>query len=244
MLVKFIASQRNPALWEATVTSMQRAVEAAMGQASGGLEPGPSNALQSLDHRQFEEVAIQILSSYSTNRDWKRAVSYPNGYGQTLAHLAVNLGYTRLLERLICWEIDLSVRDATGATALDFAYLYDHPDCVALLTRNGADHQVCNELDEGDVSFNGTLESSRLTSERAGSTADREEALGAGRDLGPKRLREKPKFDPRQFECGTNSLRLGGVDLNPESPTTGTGVVEVQPPGATSTRSIGMAPLK
>jgi len=139
MHVKFIASRRNPALWEATVTLMQRAVEAAMEQASGGLEPGASNALQSLDYRQFEEVAIKILSSYSTYHDWKRAVSCPNEYGQTLAHLAVTLGYTRLLERLIYWGIDLSVRDATGATALRF---YDHPDCVALLNRNGANQQI------------------------------------------------------------------------------------------------------
>jgi len=223
---------------------MQQAAEPSVHQASRDLEHDASKGLQPLDHGQFEEIAIQILSSYSTYHEWRKAVSLPNEYGQTLAHLAVTLGYTRLLEHLISWEIDLSVRDATGATALHFAFLYDHPDCVSLLTRNGADHQVCNELDAGDVSFNGTLESSRLTSERSGSTADREEALGAGRDLGPKRLREKPKFDPRQFECGTNSLRLGDVDLNPESPTTGTGVIEVQPPGATSTRSIGMAPLQ
>ena len=249
--VKFIASRRNPALWEATVTSMQRAVEAAMEQASGGLEPGASNDLQSLDHLQFEEVAIQILSSYSTYHDWKGAVSCPNEYGQTLAHLAVTLGYTRLLERLISWEIDLSVRDATGVTALHFAYLYDHPDCVALLTRNRANQQIRDEPgrrlfamswpDDNDISSNEVLDkSSDLAPEHAGSITDKEHVLVS------KWLREKSRFNPRQanlFECGTNSFGLADVRLNPQSTIDpSAGAVEIQPPGP-NVKSIGMTTL-
>jgi len=208
---------------------MECAVEAAMEKASGDLEIRASNGLQSLDHRQFEEIAIQILSPYSTYHDWKRAVSCPNEYGQTLAHLAVTLGYTHLLEQLIRWEIDLSVRDATGATALHFAYLYDHPDCVALLTRNGANQQICDEPsrrrfaitwpDDNVTSSNEVLDkSSDLAPEHAGSVTDKEETLGAEHVLVPKWLREKSRPDPRQanlFECGTNSFGLAELGLNP-----------------------------
>ena len=146
VLVKYIASRRNPALWETTMASMQRTVEAALEQGPKGSELDASRGLLSLDHGQFEESVIQILSAYSTCYDWKKDVSCPNGYGQTLAHLAVTLGYIRLLEQLISWEIDLSVRDTTGATALHFAYIYDHPECVSLLTRSGANQQIRGEL--------------------------------------------------------------------------------------------------
>jgi ankyrin repeat protein len=246
--LKYIASRRDPALWETTMTSMQRAVEAALEQASKGLEIDVSKGLLSLDHGQFEEIAIQTLSPYSTYYDWKKDVSCPNEYGQTLAHLAVTLGYIRLLEQLISWEIDLSVRDTTGATALHFAYLYDHPECVSLLTRSGANQQIPGEPGRkasamtcpGDsgASFSGTLDgSSDLTCEHATSVTDREELLGTERVSGPKRPREKNGFDPRLanlLECGANSLGSTDSDLNSRSPSTGptdTGAVEVQPPG-------------
>jgi len=184
MLVKDIASRRNPTLWESILTSMQRAVEAFLEQASKGIEPNTSEGLLSLDHGQFEEIAIQILSSYSTYYDWKKDVSCRNEYGQTLAHLAVTLGYIRLLEQLISWEIDLSVRDTTGATALHFAYLYNHPECVSLLTRSGTNQQIHDEPGRqayamtSGASFNETLgDSSDFTSERSASITDREETF-------------------------------------------------------------------
>ena len=193
---------------------------------------------------------MQILDSYSMHYDWGKAVSRPNEYGQTLAHLAVALGYTRLLEQLISWKIDLSVRDATGATALHFACRFDRPDCVSLLTRNGANQQI--EPDESDASSNGTLnQSSDLASEHAGCITDREETLGAERDPVPKWLREENEFDPRRaklLEFGANSTGLANLDSNPGPPnpgppTTGpteTGAIGTQLPGATSHQSIGM----
>jgi hypothetical protein len=230
------------------MTSMQRAVEAALEQASKVLELDANKGLLSLDHDQFEEIAIQILSSYSPDYDWKADVSCPNEYGQTLAHLAVTLGYIRLLEQLISWEIDLSVRDTTGATALHFAYLYDHTECVSLLTRSGANRQIRGEPgrkayamtwpDDSGALFNATLEdSSDFTSGYAASITDREETLGIERVSGPKWSREKTRFDPRRanlLECGTNTFGSVDIDLNPRSPTTGptdTGAAEVQPPG-------------
>ena len=245
--VKYIASQRNPELWETTMTSMQRAVEAALKRAPTGLELDASKGLLSPDHGQFEEIAIQILSSYSTYNDWKKDVSCPNEYGQTLAHLAVTLGYIRLLEQLISWEIDLSVGDITGATALHFAYLYERPECVSLLTRSGANQQIRGELDrkayamtwpdDSGGSFEGTLhDSSDSTSEHAASITDREETLGTECVSGPKWPREKNRFDPRRansLECGTNSLGSADINLNPRLPTTDPtdpGAVEVQPP--------------
>ena len=258
VLVKYIASRRNPALWEATMTSMQRAAEAALEQGLNGAEFDASKGPLSLDQGQFEEIAIQILSSYSTRYDLKKDVSCPNGYGQTLAHLAVTLGYIRLLEQLISWEIDLSVRDTTGATALQFAYLYDHPECVSLLTRSEANQQMCGELgrepyamtwpDDSGAS-NGPLDnSSDLTSEHATSITDRVEKPGTERISGPKWPIEKHRFDPRQanlLEWVTNSFRSVDIDLTHRSPTTNPtepGTVEVQSPGV-SAQSIGIALL-
>ena len=257
MHVKYIASRRNPALLDATMTLMQRAVEAALEQGCGGSELDASKGLSSLD--QFEEIAIQILSPYSTCYDWKKEVSCPNGYGQTLAHLAATLGYIHLLEQLISWEIDLSVRDTTGATALHFAYLYGHPECVSLLNRSGANQQIRGELGRksfamtypngSGASLNGTLDDlSDFTSEHATSIADREEMPGTERASGPKWTVEKNRFDPRQansLECGTSSVRSVHIDLNHRSPTTNpieTGNVEVQPPGV-SAQGIGISPL-
>ena len=248
--VKYIASRRNPALLDATMTLMQRAVEAALEQGCGGSELDASKGLLSLDHRQFEQIAIQILSPYSTCYDWKKDVSCPNGYGQTLAHLAATLGCIRLLEQLISWEIDLSVRDATGATALHFAYLYGHPECVSLLTPGGANQQIRGELgrkpyamtwpNDSGASLNGTLDDlSDFTSDRATSIADREEMPGTERVSGPRWTVEKNRFDPRQansLECGTSSVRSVHIDLDHRSPTTNpieTGIVEVQPQGYT-----------
>ena len=241
------------------MTSMQRAVEAALEQGSKGPGLDASKGLLSFDHGQFEEIAIQILSSYSTCCDWKKDVSCPNGYGQTLAHLAATLGYICLLEQLISWEIDLSVRDTTGATALHLAYLYGHSECVSLLTRSGANQQIHGELgrkpysmtwpNDSGASLNGTLDdSSDFTSEHATSIADREEMPGTERVSGPKWPVEKNRSDPRQansLECGTNPARSIHIDLNHRSPTTNpieTGAVEVQPPGVNA-QGIGISPL-
>ena len=247
--VKYVVSQGQLALCEVVPTSTRRAVDASMQQASINLESDVSNGFQSLDHDQFEDIAIQILDSYSMHRDWWRAVSRPNEYGQTLAHLAVSLGYTRLLEQLISWKIDLSVRDVTGATALHFACLFDRPDCVSLLTRNGADQQIHDGPDSSDVSFDGALnQSSDPASEHAGCIIIREETLGAERDL-VKWPREENKFDPRRAnllefgQSGANSIGLANLDLNLGSRTTGpteTGAIGVQLPGTTSHQSIGM----
>jgi hypothetical protein len=246
--VKNVTSQGRVALCDVAPTSTRREIEASMQQASRNPEPDVNKGLQSLDHDQFEEIAIQILDSYSMLRDWGKAVSRPNEYGQTLAHLTVSLGYTRLLEQLISWKIDLSVRDATGVTALHFARLFDRPDCVSLLTRNGADQQIRCEPDQSGVSFNGTLnQSSDLASERAGCIIDREETLGAERGLVPKWPREENRFNPRRtnlLEFGAGSIGLANLDLNSGSPTTDppeTGAIGVLLPGATSRQSVGMA---
>lgn len=202
--VRYIASQASQTLLKMTTTPTVQ-------QAGRILEPDSSIGLQPLEDDQLEEIAIQILSSCSPYHDWRKVVSLPNEYGQTLAHLAITLGYTRLLEQLILWEIDHPARDVMGATALHFAHLYNRPDCVSLLTRNAADWQISDEPGERDVPFNRILnESSDLASAHAGSTTN---LLG----------------------CGTNSLGLAGVDLNPKSPKTdrtATGAVAMEPLGA------------
>jgi hypothetical protein len=226
--VKYIASRRNPALWETFMTSMQEVAEASMEQASTNPEPDASGDSESLDLGQFEEVATQILSSFSTHSNWRETVSYSNKYGQTLPHLAIPLGYTRLLEKLISWGINLSVRDATGATALHFAYLYNQPNCVSLITEHRVETHIHDEPSRNpsamnlpggsEASFDGILyASSDLESERAGSTKRIEESLRA-REKGifvEEWLRENNQFDlgpASLFECGANSFELGNLD--------------------------------
>lgn len=240
MHVRYVTSQGELAPCEGTPTSTRRAVEASVQQDRKNLEPDVSKGSQCLDHVQFEEIAIQILSSYSMMHcDWRNAVSCPNEFGQTLAHLAVTLGYSRLLARLISWKIDLSVRDATGATALHFACLFDRPDCASLLIQNETDQQIY------DDSFNGTRNQSfDLASEHIGCATDREETPRAERDRVPMGLKEGNRFDPRRanlLECEANSVELANLDLNTGSPMTDptqTGPIGIRPPGATSPQSI------
>ena len=232
-----IASRRNPTLWETTITSVQRAVEESMKQASINLQSYPLEGSCSLDGSRFEEIAIQILSFYSTQINWRKMVSLPNDNGRTLAHLAVTLGYNRLLERLISWEIDLSVGDSTGATALYFAYLYDRSDCVTLILRNGVSHQVCDTPDRRPSAINwpaaneelidGVLyKSSDLASEHASGIKESGRSPRAKDVLVQEWLKENIRFKLGQAELdyGVNSLEVANLDdLNARSPAPQTG---------------------
>src|SRR5258708_1282332 len=71
-----------------------------------------------LDTTNVEEFSMNFLSEHASHPGWGLIVSTTNEYRQTMAHIAVMLGYSRLLHRLIAWGIDLNVADVTGATAL------------------------------------------------------------------------------------------------------------------------------
>lgn len=100
----------------------------------------------SIDFVKLEVIAIQFLSSYSQQPNWNRTLSFPNEYGQTLAHISTMSGCVQLLQHLIAWGIDLNVPDVTGTTALHCAYLRGDVACASLLIRSGVNQLVLDDL--------------------------------------------------------------------------------------------------
>ena len=90
-----------------------------------------SNSLSSLSPPEgplLEDFVIRLLSACSGRPQWHQSVSLTNEYGQNLAHMAVALGYMRLLQHVVHWGIDLHAADITGTTALRLAYLFHRND--------------------------------------------------------------------------------------------------------------------
>lgn len=71
-----------------------------------------------------------------------RSVSLKNKQGQTLLHLAVMLGFHRLVSHLIALGADLDSRDKNGYTSLALAALCGRVACCRLLLDAGASHEV------------------------------------------------------------------------------------------------------
>ena len=100
----------------------------------------------SVDINRLEDIAIQFLSSYSRQPNWSQTLSFPNEYGQTLAHISTMFGCVQLLHHLITWGIDLNVPDVTGTTALHCAYLTGDVACASLMIRSGVNQLVLDDL--------------------------------------------------------------------------------------------------
>jgi ankyrin repeat protein len=94
----------------------------------------------------LEEVLIHFLCTYSTHRKWRQIVSSSNAHGQTMAHISVTLGYSRFLQHLFIWEIDINAVDSVGSTALHYAYLFSQEECARFLTHSGANQFVLDDL--------------------------------------------------------------------------------------------------
>ena len=73
-------------------------------------------------HDEVETAIIQSLAPLQDTPDFGEAISKANDYKQTLAHFAVFFGFPNLLRRLVEWNIDLTVADVNGFTALHSAY--------------------------------------------------------------------------------------------------------------------------
>jgi hypothetical protein len=97
-------------------------------------------------HDEIETAIIQALAPLQNTQDFKELISKTNDYKQTLAHFAVQFGYADLLRRLVGWNIDLSIADVNGFTALHFAYKKGDRACVDLLLENGASETVLDAL--------------------------------------------------------------------------------------------------
>ena len=97
-------------------------------------------------HDEIETAIIQALAPLQDTPHFEEVISKTNDYQQTLAHFAVFFGYTNLLRRLMGWNIDLSIADVNGFTALHSAYKTGDRACVDLLLEKGASETVLDAL--------------------------------------------------------------------------------------------------
>ena len=95
---------------------------------------------------EIETAIIQALAPLQDTLNFEEVISKTNDYNQTLAHFAVFFGYTNLLRRLMGWNIDLSIADVNGFTALHSAYKTGDRVCVDLLLEKGASETVLDTL--------------------------------------------------------------------------------------------------
>ena len=118
---------------------------------------GSQTAYLHFQLEELEDLSILFLSAHSEAANWKQIVSLQNKSGQTMAHMAVMLGYLRLLGSLIEWGIDLNLTDFNGSTALHYAFLCSKSACAILLIRSGADELALDELGRSAWDLNPSL---------------------------------------------------------------------------------------
>jgi len=106
----------------------------------------------------LEDISIHFLCTYSTHPNWTQIVSTRNEYGQTLAHIAVTLGYFRLLQHLFRWQIDLNIVDSMGFSALHYAYLFKQEECANMLIHSGVDRFILDDLGRSPADLDPSLE--------------------------------------------------------------------------------------
>ena len=136
-----------------------------------------------LEEVNLEDVSIHFLGTYSTHPDWKEIISTCNDYGQTLAHIAVTLGYTQLLQYLFRWKIDLNAVDSMGLSALHYAYLYKQEECAKFLIHSGVDQFILDDLGRPPADLDPSLEARLRSIIDSGSSADGAPAIECGTEI-------------------------------------------------------------
>ena len=143
---------------EAILASIRQRLEVASTDANISTTPGHGGPIaHHIQTEDLEEVSIRFLSAHSKATNWKQIVSVQNESGQTMAHVAVMLGYLQLLGSLIEWGIDLNPTDLNGSTALHYAFLCNKTACAILLIRSGADEFALDGLGRSASSLNPSL---------------------------------------------------------------------------------------
>jgi len=99
-----------------------------------------------INARELEELGVRFLATISDSPRWSDDLSCVDENRQTIAHLCVLSGYTRLLTKVVDWGIDLDVGDVGGLTALHCAYLREDWDCVRILKEAGANEYIEDNL--------------------------------------------------------------------------------------------------
>jgi len=111
-----------------------------------------------LEEGNTEDTSIYFLRTCSSHPNWKQIVSTCNNSGQTLAHIAVTLGYVRLLQHLFRWQIDLTIVDSMGLSALHYAYIFKQEECAKILIHSGVDRFILDELGRSPADLDPSLE--------------------------------------------------------------------------------------
>jgi hypothetical protein len=109
-------------------------------------EGGRSGRGGGVDESDIEKAIIQALEPLQNRPNFHELVSMTNDYNQTLAHFAVLFGYLSLLERLVEWDIDLTIADVSGLTPLHYAYRGGDRAFVNLLLDAEAPENVLDAL--------------------------------------------------------------------------------------------------
>jgi hypothetical protein len=94
----------------------------------------------------IETGIMDALSCLQAQPNFHEIVSTTNDYDQTLAHLSVFYDYPSLLGRLVEWNINLTIADVNGLTALHCAYMKGDLDSVRTLRSGGAPEAVTDKL--------------------------------------------------------------------------------------------------
>jgi len=113
--------------------------------------PQPNRGLQGGSHARprqdsIEASLVEALTCLQARSDFHEIVSTTNDYNQTLAHLSIRYGYSSLLSHLVEWGIDLTIADANGLTALQFANHEGDLDSMRILRRGGASETMTDTL--------------------------------------------------------------------------------------------------
>ena len=201
-----------------------------------GKQPLPSGEAS---HVEVEAAIIQSLAPLQDTLGFGEVISTTNDYKQTLAHFAVFFGYTNLLRRLLEWNIDLTIADVNGFTALHCAYKEGDRACVDLLLAKGAPETVLDALGrapshlmpEGFTSLSDydavTASDDQPESEKKRDLPSLFQSTNSGHgisDSGDKKSMDKvvsgdPMYQARSSSAASNSQNVLRSPLLPVAPT-------------------------
>ena len=119
--------------------------EATSSSQEGG-DRGQSDQRGGMTDNDIERAIIRALEPLQTLANFDELVSMANDYNQTLAHFAGLSGYSKLLRRLVEWNIDLTIADVNGLKPLHCAYKGGCRVCVELLLDAGASGTVLDAI--------------------------------------------------------------------------------------------------
>ena len=133
---------------------IQRLLQQVAASHEAGVQGSPDDSNTVLPSTLSESAFVDILSALEPLPEFDHRLAMVNEQGQTLLHLAVHLRYRNLVQKLIYWGIDLSVKDVNGSTALHAAYLCDDLFVITLLEQGGAEPFVLDALGRNPIGFN------------------------------------------------------------------------------------------